>query len=142
MKNIKTLLQNKLNRAKQLGKHKEIYPTSHQLEQLQQNKQIGTQIRSRLPPTTRIDNPSHLASIIENLTQSKSLLPTDLNTTSPTSKAENKSHEFSSYISCGTLQLLKTCGTLQLLLLIPSIIFMKSPSQLLMMSYNPSPFPP
>ena len=94
-----TLLQNKLNRAKQLGKHKEIYTTSHQLEQLQQNKQIGTQIRSRLLPTKSIDNPSPLAYIIENLTQSKSLLPTNLSTTSPTSKAENKLNKFSFYIS-------------------------------------------
>ena len=132
-----TILQNKLNRAKQLGKHKEIYNTTHQLEELQQNKQIGSQIRSRLPPMTSIDNPSPLASIVENLTQSKSLLPSDLNSSYPTSNAENKSNKFSpTYLS------LKTCGTLQLLLLIPSIILMKFPPQSLMMSYNSSPLPP
>ena len=48
---------------------------------------------------TSIDNPSPLASIVENLTQSKSLLPSDLNCSSPTSKAENKSNKFSPYIS-------------------------------------------
>ena len=48
---------------------------------------------------TSIDNPSPLASIVENLTQSKSLLPSDLNSSSPTSKAENKSNKFSPYIS-------------------------------------------
>ena len=47
---------------------------------------------------TSIDNPSPLASIVENLTQSKSQLPSDLNT-SPISKAKTKSNKFSPYIS-------------------------------------------
>ena len=46
---------------------------------------------------TSIDNPSPLASIVENLTQSKSLLPSDLNT-SLISKAKNKSNKISPHI--------------------------------------------
>ena len=70
-----------------------------QLEQIEQNKKFGSQIRSRLPPLISIDNPSPLASITENLTQTKSLLPTETNTSPPTLTKENSSNNFSSFLS-------------------------------------------
>ena len=50
-----------------------------QLEQLEQYTKLGSQIRSRLPPMISIDNPSPLAPITENLMQTKSLLPSNPN---------------------------------------------------------------
>ena len=45
-----------------------------QFQQIEQNKQKGSQIRSGISPFSSIDNPSPLATIKENLTQSKSSL--------------------------------------------------------------------
>ena len=43
-----------------------------QLKQVQQYKQTGTQIRSRIPPLTSIDEPSPMATIKECINQNKS----------------------------------------------------------------------
>ena len=77
---IHNTLQNKLNKARQTNQHEEIFQLTHKLKQIQENKLNGAQIRSRLPPLPSIDDPSPLAPIIKNLTQSKSLLLTDSNT--------------------------------------------------------------
>ena len=68
--------------AKHFKQHEEISDITDQLVQIQRNKQLGAQIRSRLPPLSSIDNPSPLASVTENLIQSKSLLSIDSNTSS------------------------------------------------------------
>ena len=67
-------LQENLTKAKHFEQHEEISNITNQLEQIQYNKQLGPQIRPRLPPLTSIDNPSLLASVTENLIKSKSLL--------------------------------------------------------------------
>ena len=63
-------LQENLIKAKHFKKHEEISNITNQLEQIQYNKQLGTQIRSRPPPFSSIDNFSLLASVAENLIQS------------------------------------------------------------------------
>ena len=50
-----------------------------QLKQIQQYKQTGTQIRSRIPPLTSIDEPSPMATIKESINQNKSHIPADTN---------------------------------------------------------------
>ena len=70
-------------KAKKPENHQEISNISIQIEQIEQNKKFGSQIRSRLPPLISIDNPFPLAPITENLTQTKSLLPTETNTPQP-----------------------------------------------------------
>ena len=50
-----------------------------QLKQIQQYKQTGTQIRSRIPPLTSIDKPSPMATIKVRINQNKSLIPPDTN---------------------------------------------------------------
>ena len=92
-------LQLNLIKAKKSENHQEISNISIQLEQIEQNKKLGSQIRSRLLPLISIDNPSPLAPITENLTQTKSLLPTETNTSSPTLTKENSSNNFSSFLS-------------------------------------------
>ena len=77
---IYNTLRNNLIKAKQHNQHDEISQLTLKLNQIYENKLNGAQIRSRLPPLSSIDDPSPLAPIIENLTQSKSLLPTDSNT--------------------------------------------------------------
>ena len=72
---------------------------TNQIEQLEQNKKLGTQIRSRLPPLISIDNPYPLAPVTENLIQSKSLLSTKSNTSPSTLTKQNASNNFSSYLS-------------------------------------------
>ena len=73
---------------------------THKLKQFQENKLIGAQIRSHLPPLSSIDDPSPLAPVIENLTQAKSLLPTNSNIPPPTTSAEKFNfNNFNSFLS-------------------------------------------
>ena len=95
----KITLQENLTKAKHFEKHKEISNITNQLEEIQQNKQLGAQIRSHLPSQTSIGNPSPLASVTENLTQSKSLCTIDSNTSPSSSIKQNVSSNFSSYLS-------------------------------------------
>ena len=82
--NFQNRLNNKIYDAQQIQQHEHIAHTTHQLQPIRLNKQIGSQIKSRLPPLSSINNPSPLALITENLTQTKSLLPPDTDITSPT----------------------------------------------------------
>ena len=91
-------LQENLTKAKHFKQHEEISNITNQLEQIQHNKQLGAQIRSRLPPLSSIDNPSPLASVTENLIQSKSLLSIDSNTSCSSSIKQNVLNNFS-YLS-------------------------------------------
>ena len=92
-------MQENLTKAKHFEQHEEISNITNQLEQIQHNKQLGAQIRSRLPPLTSIDNTSPLASVTANLIQSKSLLSIDSNTSYSSSIKKNVSNNFSSYLS-------------------------------------------
>ena len=93
-------MQNVLNKAKLTHQHEEISLLKHKLKQFQEYKSYGAQIRSRLHPLSRIDDPSPLAPVIENLTQAKSLLPTDSNIPPPTSSAEKLNlNNFNSFLS-------------------------------------------
>ena len=92
-------LQENLTEAKHFEQYEEITNITNQLEQIQHNKQLGAQIRSRLPPLTSIDNPSPLASVTEHLIQSKSLLTVDSNTSSSSPIKQNGSNNFFSYLS-------------------------------------------
>ena len=93
-------LQKNLFKAKQSNQNEAIAIISNQLDQIEQKKKLGTQIRSRLPPLSSIDVPSPLASIFENLSQSKSLLPTDSNTPPLNIPTVNfNSTNFNSFIS-------------------------------------------
>ena len=76
---VHNTIQNKLNKARLTHQHEEISLLTHKLKQFQEYKSNGAQIRSHLPPLSSIDDPSPLAPVIENLTQAKSLLPTDSN---------------------------------------------------------------
>ena len=94
------VLRNNLIKAKQYNQHDEISQLTLKLNQIYENKLNGAQIRSRLPPLSSIDDPSPLAPIIENLTQSKSLLPTDSNTPPPNISTEKlNSINFHSFLS-------------------------------------------
>ena len=99
IRKTENLLQTELNKAKQLEQHESIYLISHQLEQIQLNRQKGTQIRARIPPLSSIDCPSPLAAVTENLIQSKSLLPATPNTTPSTSTNPTNLNDFSSFLS-------------------------------------------
>ena len=97
---IYNTLRNNLIKAKQHNQHDEISQLTLKLNQIYENKLNGAQIRSRLPPLSSIDDPSPLAPIIENLTQSKSLLPTDSNTPPPNISTEKlNSINFHSFLS-------------------------------------------
>ena len=97
---IYNTLRNNLIKAKQYNQHDEISQLTLKLNQIYENKLNGAQIRSRLPPLSSIDDPSPLAPIIENLTQSKSLLPTDSNTPPPNISTEKlNSINFHSFLS-------------------------------------------
>ena len=88
-------LQENLIKAKQSEQHEIISNITNKLEQIEQNKQLGAQIRSRLPPLTSIHNLSSLASVTEKLIQSKSLLTSDSNTSPSSSTKQNVSNNFS-----------------------------------------------
>ena len=89
-----------MNKARQTHQHEEIPLLTHKLKQFQEHKLNGAQIRSRLPPLSSIDDPSPLAPVIENLTQAKSLLPTDSNIPPPTTSAEKFNlNNFNSFLS-------------------------------------------
>ena len=68
-----------------------------QLKQIQQYKQTGTQIRSRIPPLTSIDEPFPMATIKETINQNKSLIPPDTNHSHPINSSPSTS--FQSFIS-------------------------------------------
>ena len=93
------ILQENLIKAKQSEQHEKISNITNQIEQLEQNKKLGPQIRSRLPPLISIDNPSPLAPVTKNLIQSKSLLFIESNTSPSTLTKQNASNNFSSYLS-------------------------------------------
>ena len=93
-------LQQNLFKAKQSNQYETISNISNQIDQIEQKKKLGSQIRSRVPPLSSIDDLSLLAPIIENLTQSKSLLPTDSNTPRPIISTEKyNSYNFNSFLS-------------------------------------------
>ena len=93
--------QNRLNTTLQHSNtqqgHKQNTDIWMQLTQIQQYKQTGTQIRSRIPPLTSIDEPSPMATIKETINQNKSLIPPDTNHSHPTNSSPSTS--FQSFIS-------------------------------------------
>ena len=99
IKSLQNKLNNKLHHVQQLQQHEHIASITHQLQQIRLNKQTGSQIRSRIPPLSSIDNPSPLALIKENLTQSKSLIPPDIHTKSPTLPNQTNTNNFPAFLS-------------------------------------------
>ena len=68
----------KLQVAQTQSLHIQIYLINNEIDQIKQHQQMGTQIRSRLPLFSSINEPSPLAPINENTTQTKSLIPPDI----------------------------------------------------------------
>ena len=82
-----------------MQQHEQISNITLQLQQIEQNKQKDSQLRSRISPFSSIDNPSPLATIKENLTQFKSLLPPNSNIPSTTTSSQTDAVDFLSFLS-------------------------------------------
>ena len=88
----------KLQVAQTQGLHTQIY-LNNEIDQIKQHQQMGTQIRSRLPPFSSINGPSPLAPINENTTQTKSLIPPDISIQSLSYQKSLIATKYSSFIS-------------------------------------------
>ena len=96
---LQNILNERLHQAQLLQQHEQITSITLQLQQIERNKQKGSQIRSRISPFFSIDNPSPLATIKENLTQSKSLLTLDSNIPSIITSNQTYAVDFLSFLS-------------------------------------------
>ena len=92
-------MKTKLQVAQTQGLHIQIHLINNQIDQIKQHQQMGTQIRSRLPPLSSIDGPSPLAPINENTTQTKSLIPLDTSIQSSSYQKPSIVTKYSSFIS-------------------------------------------
>ena len=90
-------LHSQLRYAQFKNNQETILDIRNQIQHLQNYKQKGHEIRSRIPKLTSIDEPSPIAHITEHISQNKALLPTDDRRTITAVSSTNP--DFNSFLS-------------------------------------------